>query len=673
MSEYSAGNPSAPGTGDSVGRVGAKKERSESELKILKLLAKAYPSIQSASATLVNLTALCNLPKGTEHFMSDLHGESEAFEHILNNCSGVIREKVDSIFYRTMSEGERRAFCTLIYYPTEKMEELRADGVITPDWYRVMLYRLVDLSRSVASKYTRAKVRAALPEDFQYIIDELLHTSGEEHDKTAYYQNIINTVIDIGQGEAFIVALCRLVKRMAVDCLHVVGDIYDRGPHADRIMDMLMAHHKVDIQWGNHDIVWMGAAAGSPVCVATVLNSALQYNTLSVIENTYGISLRDLIGFARETYKESSWFMPRTPDDAEYVKSGTDTLSRAHKAIAIIMFKLEGQLIMRHPEYGMDDRLLLGRIDYAEGTVTVDGQRYPLNDTHFPTIDPDDPFRLSEGEQCLITSLTNAFRRSAQLKKHVGFLYSNGSLYRICNGNLIFHGCVPMTADGAFEKVPVGNGQCLSGRDYMDYCDQMARSAYYNGDSNALDFMYYLWFGSRSPLFGRARMTTFERYFVRDTETWAEPKNPYYKLVEEYGYACKLLTEFGLNPETSHIINGHVPVQAVKGEHPVKARGRYIRIDGGFCRAYHDKTGIAGYTLIYSSRGLRLVSHSPFDGKAAAVAQNKDILAADDVVFEMMPRRMLVRDTDAGRELTERMNDLRELLDAYREGTVGQE
>ncbi len=647
--------------------------RTAEQIKILRLLAKEYPGIPAASATLVSLNALCNLPKGTEHFMSDLHGEAEAFEHILNNCSGVIREKVDNIFYRTMSDSQRRSFCTLIYYPAEKLEEVRQKGEATDEWYRVTLYRLVDLARSVASKYSRAKVRDALPADFQYIIDELLHTSGEEHDKQAYYQNIIGTVIEVGMAGDFIGALCRLIKRMAVDRLHVVGDIYDRGARPDRILDLLMEHHRVDIQWGNHDIVWMGAAAGSAVCVATVLNSALQYNTLSIVENTYGISLRDLIGFAQETYKGCTWFMPRSEDDAYYVKNRMDTLSKAHKAIAIIMFKLEGQLIRRHPEYGMDDRLLLEHIDYAAHTVTIDGQIYPLNDAHFPTVDPADPYRLSDGEESLMASLVGAFRRSPALRRHIEFLYACGSLYKVCNGNLLFHGCIPLCADGSFDTVRTFDGQSLSGRAYMDFCDRTARAAFYDGGQNELDFMYYLWCGRQSPLFGRSRMTTFERYFVSDRATWAEVKNPYYDLVVEYPAAAAILRGFGLDERTAHIINGHVPVRAAKGEHPVRADGRYIRIDGGFCRAYHDRTGIAGYTLIYSSRGLRLVSHSPFGGKDAAIRENRDILASSDVVFEMMPHRMLVRDTDEGTALLDRMSDLRTLLDAYREGVVSPE
>jgi fructose-1,6-bisphosphatase-3 len=450
----------------------------------------------------------------------------------------------------------------------------------------------------------------------------------------------------------------------------VVGDIYDRGPHADKVINLLMQHHHVDIQWGNHDIVWMGAAAGSHACIASVLNTALQYNTLSLIENTYGISLRDLIGYAQETYAASTWFMPRNPEDKYYIKNNMETLSRAHKAIAIIMFKLEGQLIRRHPEFDMDDRLLLHHIDYERKTVTIDGVAYPLNDDHFPTVDPADPYALSPAEQSLMESLARAFRHSALLQKHIRFLYSAGSLYKIYNANLLFHGCIPMNADGSFEEVLCMDGQRRAGRQYMDWCDRMARAAYHSADPDALDLMYYLWCGKHSPLFGRSKMTTFERYFVADQKTWKEEKNPYYALIEDYAAACRVLTEFELDQSQSHIINGHVPVRASAGESPIRAAGRYIRIDGGFCRAYHTTTGIAGYTLIYSSRGLRLVSHTAFEGKNAAIKENKDILASTDVVFEMMTRRHLVADTDAGKEMIARMNDLRALLNVYKEGVL---
>ena len=640
------------------------------QIKMLNLLAKQYPSMQTAGSAVVNLNAILNLPKGTEHFLSDLHGEAEAFKHILNNCSGVIREKVDNLFYRFVSESERRELCTLIYYPVEKIEELRAKGEDTPEWYDLTLYRLVDLARSVASKYTRLKVRDALPSEYQNIIDELLHTSGEEHNKQEYYRNIISTIIEIGQAPAFVEALCSLIKRMAVDCLHVVGDIYDRGQRADKILDMLIAHHNVDVQWGNHDIVWMGAAAGSRACIASVLNSAVQHNTLSLVENSYGISLRDLIGFAQETYGDCSGFMPRSAEDKDYIKNNMSSLSKAHKAIAIILFKLEGQLIMRHPEYEMQGRLLLDKIDCEKRTVTIDGVEYGIDDCDFPTIDINNPYELSPEEEGLMTSLARAFRHSSALQAHVKFLYARGSLYKIYNQNLLFHGCIPMTEDGEFQAVTLYDGRSVSGKEYMDNCDRIARLAYYNRDSDSLDFMYYLWCGKYSPLFGREKMTTFERCFISDKKAWTEKKNPYYSFIDDYDAICKILHEFGLDEAHSHVINGHVPVKAGAGENPVKANGRYILIDGGFCKAYHTTTGIAGYTLIYSSRGLRLVSHGAFEGKAAAIKENKDILATTDVVFEMMNRRMVVADTDEGRELLERRADLKGLLEAYRTGAV---
>ena len=638
------------------------------QLKMLNLLAHEYPTIQAVSAEIINLNATANLPKGTEHFMSDLHGEAEAFYHIINNCSGVIREKVDLVFYRTMSEKEKRELCTLIYYPVEKLAELKGLGEIDEDWYNVNLYRLVDLARAVASKYTRAKVREALPKDFRYIIDELLHTSGEEHDRQEYYRHIISTVIDIGQGDAFVEALCGLIKRMAVDCLHVVGDIYDRGNGADKILDMLISHHNVDVQWGNHDIVWMGAAAGSRACIAAVLNSAIQYNTLSIIENTYGISLRDLIGYAQETYKGCTWFMPRNPEDKYYVKNNMDNLSKAHKAISIILFKLEGQIIKRHPEYEMESRLLLDKIDHEAHTVTIDGKAYPLNDYHFPTIDIEDPYALSPEEESLMESLVSAFRNSKALKKHIRFLYSVGGIYKIHNHNLLYHGCIPLDENGEFEKVKVFGEQGLSGRAYLDACDRCARAAFYNRDDNSLDFMYYLWCGRKSPLFGKDKMTTFERYFVSDQSVWQEKRNPYYGYVDDLDVVCRILEEFSLDSDYSHIINGHIPVKS--GENPIKAGGRYLLIDGGFCKAYHKQTGIAGYTLIYSSRGLRLVAHGSFEGKKAAIKENKDIISTSNVRFETLKRRQLVSDTDDGSVLLGKIDDLKMLLGAYLEGTI---
>lgn len=645
----------------------------EKDRSLLTLLARQYPTIPSVCTEIINLSAILSLPMGTEHFMSDLHGEDEAFRHILNNGSGVIREKVDMVFRHSMPEKERAWFSTLIYYPQEKIEEVKRDTPNMADWYGITLYRLVEVCRLVASKYTRSKVRRAMPEGFGYILDELLHTNYDEENKQSYYQNIIATIVDIRQADEVIEALCGLIKRLAVDCLHIVGDIYDRGERADRILDMLMAYHCVDIQWGNHDILWMGAAAGNEACIACVLNLALQYNTLDIIENGYGISLRDMIAFAQETYRDCTWFLPRNPDEKDYLKTSMDTLSKVHKAVAVMQFKLEGQLIRRHPEYGMDDRLLLSQIDYEAQTVTLDGKAYPLNDCHFPTIDPADPYALSAAEEQLLATLKRAFLYSDRLQQHVGFLFSNGSMYKKHNGNLLFHGCIPMDEAGNFRAFTV-NGRSYSGRAYMDFCDATARRAYY-GDSHSpdkqdcVDFLWYLWCGRHSPLFGRDKITTFERYFVADKATWTEAKDPYYRHIRE-GAACrKILEEFGLDPETAHIVNGHVPVRAARGESPIKGDGRLIVIDGGFCRAYHETTGIAGYTLVHSSHGLRLISHEAFAGRRSAIEENKDILSTT-TIFETTQNRRRIRDTDKGEELKSRIGLLEQLLQAYRLGLI---
>ena len=654
-----------------------KTTHTKEQLKILRLLAAEYPSIALASATLVNLNALSNLPKGTEHFMSDLHGEAEAFEHILNNCSGVIREKVDTLFYRTMSEESRRTLCTLIYYPTEKMEELRGGGVVGPEWYRITLYRLVDLARSVASKYTRAKVREALPADYQYIIDELLHTSGEEHDKQEYYRNIIDTVIEVGQSEAFIVALCNLIKRMAVDRLHVVGDIYDRGNHADRILDMLREHHHVDIQWGNHDVLWMGAASGSRTLVATVLSNSIRYNNLDVIETGYGISLRPLSIFANEVYKDcdtEQFKVKLTGSDADQYTEKDKLLSaRMYKAITMILFKLEGQKVLRRPEYGMEDRALLHRIDYETKTITIGDKVYDMLDCDFPTVDPANPYELTEEENTVINQLTDSFRHSEKLQKHTRYLYSKGGLYKTINGNLLFHGCIPMNADGSLMTFTIG-GKERSGKRFLDYAEKTARKAYYDKRGSeerqfGMDFLWWLWAGRNSPIFGRDRMTTFERRFIADKDTWAEPKNPYYTYYQDPAVCEMLLKEFGLEGEHCHIINGHVPVKAKKGESPIKGGGKLIVIDGGFSRAYQSTSGIAGYTLIFNSRHMRIVSHQPFAGKWNAVHKNDDI-ENDSDIFEKMETRMRVSMTDEGSELQTRVDDLMMLLEAYRTGAV---
>lgn len=644
-----------------------------SERAYLELLSRQYPTVEAVCSEIIQLGAILNLPKGTEHFMSDLHGEDEAFRHILNNCSGVIREKVDAAFGHTVPERERAWFAAMIYYPEEKIEEVKKSGADMTDWYSITLYRLTETARLVASKYTRSKVRAALPAGYADVLDELLYTNLEEKDKAAYVQNIVTTIIETACADEVIGALCGLIKHLAVDRLHIVGDVFDRGPRADRILDLLIRHHCVDVQWGNHDILWMGAAAGNEACIACVLNLALQYNTLDIVENGYGISLRDMIAFAQETYRDCTWFMPRTSDDKEYLKTSMDTLSKVHKAIAIMQFKLEGQLILRHPEYGMDGRLLLDKIDAVRKTITIDGVDYALNDAHFPTVDPKNPYELTLAERELMASLRHAFRHSARLQQQVAFLYNKGGMYKIYNQNLLYHGCIPLDERGEFLTV-APEGRELRGRAYMDACDDMARRAYFlpkehPDKQRCVDFLWYLWCGRWSPLFGREKITTFERYFVSDRSVWEEKKNPYYRLLGDRAVCDRILAEFGLDPAVSHIINGHVPVKTLRGESPIKADGRLLVIDGGFCKAYHETTGIAGYTLIYNSWGLRLISHKGFPGIQAVIRDNSDILTTKNI-FETSKARILNRDTDEGREILDRIAALKALLTAYRSGIL---
>ncbi len=628
----------------------------EKDRKYLELLSAKYPTIQSACTEIINLKAILNLPKGTEHFVSDIHGEDEAFCHILNNASGVIREKVDMLFAKTVSSRGRTELCTLIYYPERKMERITSEVEDMREWYMITLYRLIEVCRLCASKYTRSKVRKALPRDFEYIIDELLHTNNDSADKQSYYEDIISTIIDIDRADAFIIALANVIKRLVVDRLHIVGDIYDRGPHADVIMDRLMTHHAVDIQWGNHDVLWMGAASGSAACIAGVLNISTKYGNIDFVENAYGINLRPLALFAQETYSGNPGIM--------------DVM---HKAIAVIQFKLEGQIIKRRPEFDMESRLLLDMIDFTDMSITLGGVKHPLKDTDFPTIDPADPYALTPAEREVVSQLVRSFMYSEKLKRHVRFLYSNGTMYKIYNGNLLFHGCIPMEEDGSFHKFDMG-GAVLSAREFMDYADIAVRKAYYAppGDPERQqnqDFVWYLWCGRHSPLYGRDKMTTFERMFIEDKETWTERKNPYYTLIEEQENCERILGEFGLTDKYSHIINGHVPVRVKEGEAPVRGGGRLIMIDGGFCRAYQPQTGIAGYTMFYNSYGMRLVSHEPFAGLAEAISKNEDMLTAF-VVFDTAEDRITVRETDNGKELEAGIADLTELLYAYRRGVI---
>ena len=647
------------------------------DLRYLNMLSRQYPTVQAASTEIINLQAIMNLPKGTEHFISDVHGEHEAFLHILNSCSGVVRDKLDGLYATTLPSSERAQLATLIYYAEEKLEELQEAGLATDEWYRITLYRLVELCRHLSTKYTRSKVRKALPKDYAYMIDELLQTRYGDADKREYYENIIDTIISIGQAPSVIVAISTVIKRLAVDHLHLVGDIFDRGPRADIVMDSLMSHHSVDIQWGNHDILWMGAACGSRTLVATVLANSLHYNNLEVVETGYGISLRPLSIFANEVYKDSNtarFKVKFSGDDALRVSEKDKLLSaRMHKAITIILFKLEGQKLIRRPEFGMSDRLLLDKIDYENKCITIGDVTYPLEDTDFPTVDPKDPYTLSPEENAVIDELTNSFQRSEKLQRHVRFLYSKGNLYKVYNGNLLLHGCVPMTDDGELMRFSIGC-EDLSGKAFLDYAEQTARRAYYNKPGSperqfGMDFLWWLWAGRNSPIFGRDRMTTFERRLIKDESSWTEPKNAYYTLYNSPDMCDMILQEFGLTDPHCHIINGHVPVKAKKGESPFKGEGKVIVIDGGFCKAYQPTSGIAGYTLIYNSNCMRIVSHQPFSGRQNAIHENLDILSTTEV-FEVMKSRVKVAQTDRGRQLQSQIDDLNDLLIAYKTGAV---
>lgn len=647
------------------------------ELRYLKLLAREYPTVQAASTEIINLQAILNLPKGTEHFISDIHGEYEAFLHILNSCSGVIKEKIDDVFASSMPKTERDQLATLIYYPQEKLELIARREPDPDEWYRITLHRLIEVCRLVSSKYTRSKVRKALPKDYAYIIDELLHTHWEETDKKEYFENIISTILSIGRAPSFITALCQVIKRLAVDHMHIVGDLFDRGPRADIILDSLMDYHSVDIQWGNHDILWMGAASGSRTLVATVLSNSIHYNNLEVIETGYGISLRPLSIFANEVYQNCDthrFAVKLTGEDKEHVSQKDQLLSaRMHKAITVILFKLEGQKILRHPEYAMEDRLLLDKIDYAGRCITIGGVTYPLEDCDFPTVDPADPYALTEEEEQVIDQLTASFRRSEKLQKHVRFLYSKGSMYLCYNGDLLFHGCIPMTEDGRLMSFTIG-GKERSGRDFLNYAEKAARKAYYDAPGsperqNGMDFLWWLWAGRNSPIFGRDRMTTFERRLIKDESAWTEPKNAYYALYQDPAVCDMLLGEFGLEGPHCHIINGHIPVKAKKGESPIKGGGKLIVIDGGFCKAYQPTSGIAGYTLIFNSWCFRIVSHQPFAGRQDAIENDHDIGNSSDV-FERLSSRMRISQTDIGRTLRAQSDDLCRLLEAYRSGAV---
>ncbi|WP_313154247.1 fructose-1,6-bisphosphatase [Lacrimispora sp.] len=637
-------------------------------LAYLKLMAREYPTIKAASSEIINLTAIQGLPKGTEYFFSDLHGEYEAFVHLLKSASGVIREKITETFSHIIPEKEEVELGSLIYYPERIMNQLELKGLADGDWQRVTIYRLVQICKVVSSKYTRSKVRKKMPPEFAYIIDELLHVDYNDDNKRVYYNEIIRSIIDIRVGDKFIIALCELIQNLTIDSLHIIGDIFDRGPRADIIMNELLQFHDVDIQWGNHDVSWMGAATGNLACICNVLRIAISYNSFDVLEDGYGINLRPLSMFAARVYREDpcDQFIPQILDENIYDAVDPGLAAKMHKAIAIIQFKVEGQIIKRHPEYEMSDRILIEAIDFERGVVTVEGKDYPMLDKFFPTVDPKEPLKLSKEEGELLHTLQLSFMHNELLHKHIRFLYSHGSMYKCYNSNLLYHGCIPMREDGSFEKIVVDH-HAYSGKALMDYVDRKVQNAYFMPEGSAesedaRDFMWYLWCGAKSPVYGKGKMTTFEHYFIGDSSTLKEPMNPYYRLSMKEEYCDKILEEFGLPKKGSHIINGHVPVKIKEGESPVKAGGKLFLIDGGLSKAYQTKTGIAGYTLIYNSNHLALAEHKPFD-------PNKESTPKVSVV-ENMKNRVMVADTDKGAELAERIADLKELVEAYRDGVI---
>ncbi len=648
-------------------------ELEQMQLKYLKSLSNQYPNIAAASTEIINLQAILNLPKGTEHFLTDIHGEYEQFNHVLKNGSGAVRRQIDEEFGNTLSNKDKKSLATLIYYPQEKLDIVLGQEDNIEDWYKITLHRLVQITKKVASKYTRSKVRKALPKDFAYIIEELITERAEISDKEGYYNEIIHTIIRIGRAPEFIVALSNLIQRLVVDHLHIVGDIYDRGPGPHIIMDTLMKYHSVDIQWGNHDIVWMGAACGHLPCIATVVRIAARYGSLDTLEEGYGINLIPLATFALDTYKDTNCDTFAIKYNTDYNTKDLSLDMKIHKAISIIQFKLEGQVIKKHPEFEMDDRLLLDKIDYEKKTVMVYGKEYPMNDVDFPTVDPTDPYNLTPDEEQVMARIQQAFVKCEKLQRHVRFLFSNGGLYKVHNSNLLYHGCVPMDEKGNFKAVDV-DGKRYRGKELYDILDNYARKGYYSkndpaGMRRAQDYIWYIWAGPNSPVFGKDKMATFERYFIEDKETHKEIKNSYYSLLDNEEVLNRILEEFGLDTHKSHIINGHVPVELKKGESPIKCDGKLLIIDGGFSKAYQSKTGIAGYTLVANSHGMRLVAHEPFESTEAAILHESDIFS-DSTVVEVAANRIRVSDTDIGRELRESIKQLELLLQAYRDGSI---
>ena len=638
------------------------------DLAYLKLLSREYPNIRAAASDIINLQAICGLPKGTEYFFSDLHGEHEAFIYLLRSSSGIIREKIRETFGHIISEEDEVRLANLIYYPEKMINQIKQANEYTEDWQKTAVYRLVQICREVSSKYTRSKVRKKMPREFSGVIDELLYVDNTDDNKTEYYSELINTLIDVRVADSFIVVICSLIRSLTIDNLHILGDIFDRGPRPDIILEELMHFHDVDIQWGNHDISWMGAATGNRACICNVLRMALGYNGFDVLEDGYGINLRPLSMFAERVYRDDpcTCFLPQILDKNIYDAVDPKLAAKMHKAIAVLQYKEEGQIIKRHPEYGMEERILLSAIRYDRGTVTIDGKEYPMRDMNFPTVDPADPLRLTDEEEELLHTLELSFRHNARLHEHVRFLYSNGSMYKCCNSNLLYHGCIPMTENREFDGLMVG-GKMYRGKELMDFIDTQVKNAYFLPEDApekeaCRDFMWYLWNGAKSPVFGKDKNRSFEHYFIEDPEVMRETMNPYYQLSEEEETCDMILKEFGLPTKGSHIINGHMPVKIKSGETPIRAGGKLFIIDGGLSKAYQERTGIAGYTLIFNSHHLALAEHKPFDPERERTPKV--------YIVEKMQKRITVADTDEGKELAGRIADLKELLKAYRSGLL---
>ena len=644
------------------------------EDRYLERLSQLYPTIAKASTEIINLQAILNLPKGTEHFLTDIHGEYEAFAHVLKNGSGSVKRKVDEVFGNTLSSRDKRALATLIYYPREKMDQIKKEEPNMKDWYKITLYRLIEVCKSTASKYTRSKVRKALPDDFAYVIEELITVRSELNDKESYYNAIINTIIDIGRAEKFIIALSELIQRLIIDHLHIVGDIYDRGPGPHIIMDKLMEYHAVDIQWGNHDVLWMGAAAGQRGCIANVIRICARYGNLDILEDGYGINLLPLATFAMNMYENDPCKCFQLKANLNRSVKELEMDIKMNKAISIIQFKVEGQIIKKNPEYHLESRNLLHHIDYEKGTIEIDGKAYELLDTNFPTIDPKDPYALTKEEEDVMERLEQAFLNCEKLQRHMAFLLNKGGLYKVYNNNLLYHGCVPLNEDGSLKSVQL-YGRTYKGKSWYEVLESYVRKGFYAVDETekerGKDIMWYIWLNENSPLFGKDKMATFERLFIADKETHEEVKNPYYRYLENEEVVDSILKEFGLEGDEIHIINGHVPVKAKKGESPIKCNGKVLVIDGGFSKAYQSQTGIAGYTLIYNSYGLLLIAHEPFESAEAAV-QNESDIHSERTVVERVVKRKLVADTDNGKHIKEQIEDLKILLEAYRSGKITQ-